>query len=368
MSRPEPPRVLFLGMTYLGWAPRFRSLVANTCNDPRIRPTYAPITGWQQGGCIEWLPLPETLKGRARTLLEAAPFAKLPRPDVIWTSAPAPLLPYLWAQLGPLHRPVVLELDWTFEQQEAWAGPYFGRRPKHGLRRAAARLADRAVRGQISLFTPVSEWAAGGLCRAGVPDERIEVRPAGVDLDGWKPHWAADAGEERPLRLLFVGGDFHRKGGDLALESVRRHGGAIELDVVTRDENVRPEPWVRVHRAEPGSPLLRELFARADVFVMPSRAECYGFATIEALASGLPVVVGAVGGAASIVDEGETGWLVEPTAEAVHAALADLLRQRERLPAMGHRARAVAVERFDGRRNDAGLVGRLLELAGERSR
>ena len=368
MKDERPPRVLFLGMTYLGWAPRFRNLVANTQDDPRIRASYAPITGWREGGTLERLPLPRTLTGKARTLIEAVPFAKLPRPDVIWTSAPAPLLPYLWAQLGPLRRPVVLELDWTFEQQEAWAGPYFGRKPKRGRRRRAAALADRVIREQVSLFTPVSDWAADGLRQAGVSESRIEVRPAGVDLDRWQPRYAGDDREERPLRLLFVGGDFQRKGGDLVVESVRAHGSALELDIVTRDEHVQPEPCVRVHRAEPRSALLQELFARADAFVMPSRAECYGFATIEALASGLPVVVGAVGGAATIVDEGETGWLVEPVAEAVDAALTNLLRERLRLPEMGRRARAVAEERFDGRRNDADLVGRLIELATERRR
>ena len=40
------------------------------------------------------------------------------------------------------------------------------------------------------------------------------LKVAGVDLDRWKPCGDANAGEEQPLRLLFVGGDFHRKGGE----------------------------------------------------------------------------------------------------------------------------------------------------------
>ena len=70
----------------------------------------------------------------------------------------------------------------------------------------------------------------------------------------------------------------------------------------------------RVHRAEANSPLLRQLYADADLFVMPTRAEAFGIVTVEAMASGLPVIVGDVGGGRSIVDHGKTGWLIPPRA------------------------------------------------------
>ena len=364
----RPPSVLFLGMTYLGWGTRFRRLMANTCADLRIEPRYAPVTGWREGGRIETLRgLPGALRGRLRSAAEASAFAGVPRPDVIWTSAPAAATPFLAAQLGPLRRPVVLELDWTLDQQEAWAEEYFGRPPKRGTRRALARMAERAFWRQVTLFTPVSEWTADALRAAGVEEDRILVHHPGVDLETFRPPARGRPLGERPLRLLFVGGDFRRKGGDLLVEALRGPlAGRCELDIVTRDPAVASEPGMRVHRAEPGSPLLHELFDRADLFAMPSRAECYGFATIEALASGLPAIAGDVGGGRSIVDDGETGWLIAPTTQGVVGALERALRERERLPVMGARARAVAEARFDARANDAALVGRLVELAARR--
>jgi glycosyltransferase involved in cell wall biosynthesis len=107
--------------------------------------------------------------------------------------------------------------------------------------------------------------------------------------------------------------------------------------------------------------VLRDLYRNADLFVLPTRAECFGIAAVEAMASGLPVIFGDVGAARDIVDDGETGWLIEPTAEALARALEYALDRREQLPHMGRRAREVAEERFDGARNDARLVDLLLD-------
>jgi glycosyltransferase involved in cell wall biosynthesis/GT2 family glycosyltransferase len=364
----DAPRVLFVGRGYAGHRTRFANLEAHTRDDPRMRPTYACVTGWTEGGVLERLPLlPGGLKGRLRATLQAAPLATLPRPDVIWTGAAEVSVPYLWAQTGGLRRPLVLDLDWTIEQQEELAPLYFGRAPKRGLRLRLARLNERAVWSRVSLFTPWSNWTAASLRRQGVSEARIRVLPPGVDLDRWRPREGAAGRADGPLRLLFVGGDFLRKGGDVLLDVFReRLTGRCALDIVTRDAlppGAEAIPGVRLHRAEANTPQLMALYAGADLFVLPSRAECFGIATIEAMASGLPVVVGDVGGARDIVDDGETGWLIEAGAAPLAAAVERALAGRAALPAMGRRGRHVAEERFDGRRNDAVLVEWLLELA-----
>ncbi len=62
---------------------------------------------------------------------------------------------------------------------------------------------------------------------------------------------------------------------------------------------------------------LPEIYARADVFVLPSRYEGNPKALVEAMACGLPVLGTNVRGIASIVKDGETGVLVEPTVESL---------------------------------------------------
>jgi glycosyltransferase involved in cell wall biosynthesis len=361
------PRVLFLGKLYAGHRTRFRNLRAHTERDPRIRPCYRDVSGWVEDGSIERLPLiGDGLKGRLRGAVEASALARMPRPDAIWTSAGEVLLPFLWSQVGPLRRPMVLDLDWTLAQQEAMAPHYFGRPPKTGPRRTLARLQERLLWSRVTVFTPWSSWAAASLRRQGIPDERICVIPPGIDLARWQPPPAGRRAGEGPLRLLFVGGDFVRKGGDLLISALRGAlAGRCELDIVTHDA-VEPAPGVRVHRAEPNAEGLRRLFAEADVFVMPTRADCFGIATIEAMASGLPVIVGDVGGVRDIVDDGQTGWLIPPDGAALVAALERALDRRAALPAMGAQGRRVAESRFDGRRNDARVVELLVDLVAAR--
>jgi glycosyltransferase involved in cell wall biosynthesis len=57
---------------------------------------------------------------------------------------------------------------------------------------------------------------------------------------------------------------------------------------------------------------LASAFASADLFVMPSTTETLGFVTLEAMASGLPVVAAHAGGILDVVEHGETGLLYDP--------------------------------------------------------
>lgn len=364
-----PPSVLFLGSGFAGHRTRFLNLKSHAERDERIRPRFALVGGWHDGGVIERLPLiSRGAKGRIRTLIEASAFAGIPRPGAMWTAAGTALTPYLWSQIGPLRRPLVLDFDWTVEQREAWAPEYFARPPRAGFRRTVALLQERALWSRVSMFTPWSQWAARPVLASGVDPRRVRVIPPGVDLDAWDTPRGADP-HGGPLRLLFVGGDFARKGGDMLIKIVRESfPGRCELDVVTH-ARVDPAPGVRVHAATPNSPELRELYARADLFVLPTRADCFGIATVEAMASGLPVLVTDVGAAREIVDEGQTGWLIEPGPDALRDALERAVERRDCLPAMGREARAVAEQRFDGRRNDRLVIDVMIgEIEAARAR
>jgi glycosyltransferase involved in cell wall biosynthesis len=160
------------------------------------------------------------------------------------------------------------------------------------------------------------------------------------------------------LRLLFVGADFDRKGGRLLLQAVPALAGRVELDVVTRAP-VGPVPeHVRVH-VDLGhdDPELARLFRAADVFVLPTLSDAAPLVLGEALAAGLPVVATRVGAVPELAVDGETGLLVPPgDADALVAALRTLVDDAPLRRALGRRARALAVERYDADANNRGVL------------
>lgn len=74
-----------------------------------------------------------------------------------------------------------------------------------------------------------------------------------------------------------------------------------------------------------------DLYSLADIYVMPSRGEGFGFVLLEAMASGIPTIASKLDGTSEASLQGELGTLVDPTNSAeIVAALELLLDLRER--------------------------------------
>ncbi|MBA3948015.1 MAG: glycosyltransferase [Herpetosiphonaceae bacterium] len=95
-----------------------------------------------------------------------------------------------------------------------------------------------------------------------------------------------------------------------------------------------------------------EFLRQLDLFAMPSRAESFGVAALEAQACGLPVVATAVGGVTEVIQDGQTGVLVPP--EDVHAlqyALQQCMDDRATLASMAQAGPAWVRTHYDWARN-----------------
>jgi glycosyltransferase involved in cell wall biosynthesis len=245
-------------------------------------------------------------------------------------------------------RPIVLSTDGTpnKRQMRRW----YGLKDEGAIGSRVKRAIYRSVFRRAAGFVAWCEWTKTSLIEDyDVDADRVAVIPPGIDLDSFQP-----GSPSNPLpRLLFVGGDFVRKGGDLLLEVFReRLRGRAELVLVTPAEVV-PEPGVTVHRnVKANSKALHDLFASCDLFVLPTRGEVLPLAGMEALASGLPLVATRVGGLPELVRDGETGRLIDADdAAALGDALDELVTDAALRRRMAAAARADALERFDARRN-----------------
>ncbi|HKO47525.1 MAG TPA: glycosyltransferase family 4 protein [Polyangiaceae bacterium] len=246
-------------------------------------------------------------------------------------------------------KPTILSTDGTPANKRNMRSAY-GLKEQSGLRERAKRSLYGKVYGTAAGLVGWSNWAKASFVEDyGYREQDVAVIPPGVDLSAFV---AGDREHELP-RLLFVGGDFERKGGNLLLDVFRKRlQGRAELILVTRDE-VKPEPGVLVHRdVKANSAMLRQLYATSDIFVLPTQADCFSLVCMEALAAGLPVVATKVGGIPDIVLDGKTGRLLEAgDAAALGDALETLVTDPKLRREMGANGHADAVLRFDAREN-----------------
>lgn len=160
-----------------------------------------------------------------------------------------------------------------------------------------------------------------------LPATKIDVVGAGVAawFETAPQRQLAPARDRR--RLLFVGGDFLRKGGDQVLEAVRRlrDSGSADLRLTIAGPARWPLPtpvpdWVDFLGALPREQT-QPLFGQHDLMVMPSRFEAYGIVFLEARASGIPCIGRNAYAMPELIEPGRGGLLWDGAAVDTLAAL-----------------------------------------------
>lgn len=134
----------------------------------------------------------------------------------------------------------------------------------------------------------------------------------GVNLDITKIKNTQKSGN----RILFVGRDFLRKGGDLVLSAFKvlrqNYGQEYEL-YIAGPEDLSSDLLCEgvVLLGDMDSERLSEYFNLCDIFVMPSRYEAYGLVFIEALVYGLPCIGRNAFEMPYFIQNGENGYLID---------------------------------------------------------
>jgi glycosyltransferase involved in cell wall biosynthesis len=272
--------------------------------------------------------------------------------------------------------------------------------------RWAGRLRAWAHRCERLLVPPSSVGRAADILE--LHEDRLEPLPSGVDLDvfaprqidrarfwhevlvrepqGWLPghdagsvgYHAADVDALAGASVLLCVGRFTAvKRLPMLVEAF----GTARADAESRSALVfvggHPGEWEGEHPAESAERLgaedvylagwheherLPDFFAAADAVVTTSEREQFGLVLVEGMACGLPVVATRSPGPAMIVEDGTTGWLVEPDdSDGLVAALRRVIDDEPERRRRGERALEVARERFSW----DGVAARLEEVLAE---
>lgn len=185
--------------------------------------------------------------------------------------------------------------------------------------------------------------------------EDVPVVPNGVDVDKFVPY-----GPERKLRmrrslgvpegariLLFMGGDWPRKGLDEVIEAFNRTAGEFPdtclLIVGTGDQEKyrsQVEAKYRDRAIFTGRrPNPEEWFGISDVFVAPSSYETFSLVVHEAAAAGLTILSTRVGGVEDFIEHGVNGFYIERSADSIVQVLRQVLSEPEGAGTCGAKAR-----------------------------
>jgi len=240
-----------------------------------------------------------------------------------------------WARANGI--PAVASIHTRFE---TYLGYYHLQLLEPLLRAGLRRLYRRCD----AILAPAESTAA--VLRAQRMNRNIYIWSRGVDRDQFNPgrrdmEWRRGLGiRDDELAIAFLGRLVLEKGLDVfaaAIKTLRERGVAHRPLVIGKGP---ARDWFEQQMASGVfvghqiGPDLGRALASGDVFFNPSVTEAFGNVTLEAMASGLPVVAAEATGATNLVRDGETGVLVEPGDS---IGFADALEAYARDPGLRHR-------------------------------
>ncbi len=225
----------------------------------------------------------------------------------------------------------------------------------------------------------ISPFLKAEYLATGFPEDRVFLLINSVDSDLFRP--VSDPNVKQQLReklnlsvndilLLFVGSVIHRKGFDILIRSFSNvldkfpQCKLLVVGPVNRKENPsldesfinQQKDWLKVRNIESKVNFLgllndrnklAEIYQAADIFVFPSRVEGLGNVVLEAMASGLPLVVSDMPVLRDVVENQVNGLIVAlENIEATSKAIISLIENPQKAQSYASRAREDVLTKF----------------------
>ncbi|MFZ2314496.1 MAG: glycosyltransferase family 4 protein [Gammaproteobacteria bacterium] len=214
-------------------------------------------------------------------------------------------------------QPIVL---WTDALYSALTGFYSPTSAPTSISLAQGNRATAECLSRCKLAIFSSDWAARSAIELyGANRDAVKVVPFGANIDSYPSYEEVcqliNRRSKDKIKLLFLGKEWERKGGDTVLAVARtlhEAGHAVELTIVGC---MPPEPspsyvtclgFISKHEQE-GKEHIRQLLSETHFLFVPSRAEAYGIVFCEANAFGVPCLTTYIGGIGTVVRDNVNG-------------------------------------------------------------
>ncbi len=259
-------------------------------------------------------------------------------------------------------------LPWIHENDQS-LGQYFSDYIKF-----EGRISDGVVKVSTAMLNSEkckaiivwSNWAKEGYIIDGVDQSKIEVIPPPFNPSN-------NLSAHNSINLLFIGRDYYRKGGDVALkvfENLKKSHERIRLIFVGRIEDsrtlekVKRDCSISYYDHVSKYDLHEKIFPVSDVFLLPTVAEAYGMSILEAMSKGIPVVTSNISAIPEAVEDGVSGYLAPPgSVEIFTKKCAELLDSEEKRRAVGDQARERVATNFSSEKIGSKLYNLYLRCA-----
>ncbi len=311
------------------------------------------------GGVVEVVPMQRAVGPLAdlRALLRLQQLIRLHRPQVLHLHS---------SKAGALGRLAALLRRLAGQRVAVVYTPHaYYYLARHGMRRLLFRGIERGLAGMTDLLmaTSASE-AARSLAEVGYPARKVRAVSNGVSLAA---RTATDATGQDGLEVIFVGRICHQKNIELLARIIASFAAAdgVRFRIVGAGHYPQDRQALLALLAGAGAdpglldivPWLphaqvQALFAAADISLVTSRYESFGYVAAEAGAAGLPVVAANVDGLKDVVADGVSGFLLDgQDCAGFVARIRQLAGDRDLRRRMGEAGRRRVALHFDVARN-----------------
>lgn len=161
-----------------------------------------------------------------------------------------------------------------------------------------------------------SEWARKNAIQYyGISANKCFIGKLGANVD--TVYFSKQNHEKHLVNLLFIGVNWKRKGGDIAVDCIQelsildpsRHYvlHMVGADFPFQGSNIKKYGFLNRNNPKQQKQLIA-LREQADIFILPTKSECAGIVFCEASAYGIPSITYDTGGVGDYVINGENGY------------------------------------------------------------